>query len=295
MNQTYCGYIAIIGRPNVGKSTLLNDILGQKISITSQKPQTTRHQILGIKTDESYQMIFIDTPGLHLGGKRAINRYMNRAASAVIHDVDVIIFMIEAGTWNKEDEWALQKIKKVECPVICVINKIDQLSDRALLLPEIKTLNEKYAFTESIPISALDKINVENLEKTIQRHLPAQEFIFPADQITDKNERFIAAEIIREKIMRNLEQELPYATTVEIEQFEETEQLLRIAAVIWVEREGQKAIVIGAQGAQLKKLGTRARLELEKWFAKKVFLQLWVKVKENWSDNDRLLKGLGYQ
>lgn len=293
--MTQCGYVALIGRPNVGKSTLLNAFLGQKISITSAKPQTTRFQILGIRTQADTQTIFIDTPGLHQNGKRALNRFMNRAATAVLHNVDLILWLVTARQWTEEDEAVLQKLQHVECPVVLVINKIDQLRSKAELLPILEKLSQKYAFAAVVPVSARDHTNLEQLEALITQHLPAGPFIFPADQVSDKSERFIAAEIIREQLMEAFLQEIPYAITVEIEQFEETAKLLRLAAIIWVERDGQKAIVIGSKGAQLKEIGTAARLELERWFGRKVYLQLWVKVKENWSDDERLLKRFGYE
>jgi GTP-binding protein Era len=289
------GFIAIVGRPNVGKSTLMNRILGQKISITSRKPQTTRHRILGIKTDEQSQAIYVDTPGLHLNAKKAMNRFMNKAVTSTFDDVDLILFVIEADQWTDEDEHVLQRLKNVRVPVMLVVNKIDQLEEKGALLPLMQSLAEKMSFVEIVPLSAQNGSNVEELERTVVRYLPEAEAAFPADQITDRSERFLAAEIVREKLMRELGQELPYAVTVEIEQFKEEEGLLRISALIWVERDSQKRIVIGKKGEQLKEIGRQARIDMEKLFDNKVFLQLWVKVKEGWSDNERLLNSLGYR
>lgn len=292
--KTQCGYVAIIGRPNVGKSTLLNRILGQKLSITSPKPQTTRHQILGIKTQNNIQTIYVDTPGLHKGMKSAINRYMNRAASQVLTSVDVICFVVEDLRWTQEDEWILNKIKKIEQPIILVINKIDQIKSKAELLPQLNFLAQKANFAEIIPVSARKKDNIANLEISIAKLLPENPYFFAEDQLTDRSERFLASELIREKLMRILQQEIPYGITVEIEEFKIKKQMLHISAIIWVERDGQKAIIIGANGEQLKNIGQQARLDMEKMFDKKVFLRLWVKVKEGWSDDDRLLQSLGY-
>jgi GTP-binding protein Era len=290
-----CGYIAIIGRPNVGKSTLLNGLIGKKISITSRKPQTTRNQILGIKTIEGTQAVYIDTPGLHQTEKNAMNRYMNRLAESVIADADVVVFMIDAMRWNKEDELVLDKLKKDSAPVILVINKVDLVKDKNLLLPFIETLQTKFPFTNIVPLSARKESNVHRLEKMIMDLLPEGHHLFPDDQITDKSERFQAAEIIREKIILTTGQEVPYSTTVVIEEFKHEEKLLRISALIWVEREGQKPIVIGKNGERLKLIGTAARKDLEKLFNKKVFLQLWVKIKDNWTNNDNFLSSLGLE
>jgi len=289
-----CGYIAIIGRPNVGKSTLMNRVLGQKISITSHKPQTTRHRIVGIKTTADAQMIFVDTPGLHHGGKRTMNRLMNRAALDSLTDVDVILFVIEARQWTDEDQSILDRLKSIHMPVILVINKIDQVDDKTALLPQIDMLKDSSDFVDVLPMSARNGDNVERLEQLVQQHLPVTMPLYPEDQVTDRSERFIAAELIREKLMRRLGQELPYALAVEIEQFVEEGKLIRISALIWVERDSQKAIVIGKQGASLKSIGKQARIDMENIFGRKVFLQLWVKVKDKWADDERMLRGLGY-
>lgn len=289
------GFVAIIGRPNVGKSTLLNGLVGEKVSITSPKPQTTRWQIFGIKTLPNAQIIYIDTPGMHREEKRAMNRYMNRVASSVILDADVIVFMIDATSWRGEDEDVLKKLQDADKPVILVINKMDLLDDKAELLPLIDKLKDKYQFTHIFPISAINAENTEELQEEIAKLLPEGPQLYPEDQATDRSLRFMAAEIIREKLILATEEELPYATTVEIEQFEEGEKLTEISAVIWVERPGQKIIVIGKKGAKLKKVGIQARREIEKLVGNKVFLRLWVKVKDNWTDDDRALRGLGYE
>ncbi len=290
-----CGYVAIIGRPNVGKSTLLNAILGQKISITSHKPQTTRHRILGIKTIGAVQTIYVDTPGMHRQAKQAINRYMNRTALQVLADVDVVGFVVEGTYWTPEDEWILDKLKKITKPVILIVNKVDLVKPKAQLLPHLELLNKKMAFADIIPLSARKGENVPELENLIAKFLPEGPHFFPDDQLTDRNDRFLASEMIREKITRLVHEEVPYAATVEIEEFKEEEKLIRISAVIWLEREGQKAIVIGEGGKQLKDIGRRARLDMEKMFEQKVFLKLWVRVKENWSDDERALRSLGYE
>jgi GTP-binding protein Era len=289
------GYIAIIGRPNVGKSTLLNKLIGKKISITSRKPQTTRNQILGIKTVNGIQAVYIDTPGLHKTEKNAMNRYMNRLADSVIADADVIVFMIDATRWHDEDEMILEKLPKGGAPVILVINKVDLIKDKGELLPFIEKLQVKFNFTEIIPLSARKEGSADALEKVIMRFLPEGPHLFPDDQVTDKSERFQAAELIREKLILATGQEVPYSTTVVIEEFKHEEKMLRISALIWVEREGQKPIVIGKSGERLKMIGTAARKDLEKLFNKKVFLQLWVKVKDDWTNNDTFLSSLGLE
>jgi GTP-binding protein Era len=290
------GYVAIIGRPNVGKSTLINRILGQKLCITSRRPQTTRHRILGIKTEQDSQLIYVDTPGIHEDdGKRAMNRYMNRAAASSIDDVDVVLFVVEGLKWTDEDIGVLKRLKKdATSPVILVLNKIDNLADKAELLPRVQELSQEFNFTEVVPISARKGINVDHLEQEIIKLMPEGEMIFPEDQFTDRSSRFLAAELVREKLFRHLGQELPYSITVEIEQFKEDNGMYRINAAIYVERSGQKNIVIGKKGELLKAVGKDARIEMEQLFGCKVFLELWVKVREGWSDNERMLKNLGY-
>jgi GTP-binding protein Era len=291
----HCGYTAIVGRPNVGKSTLLNHILGQKISITANRPQTTRHRILGVKTTDASQIVYVDTPGLHLGEKRAINRYMNRAALGSITDVDVIIFMVDRLQWTEEDENVLSHLAPALVPVLLAINKIDAIKDKALLLPHLQRLALMRNFFQVIPLSAQTGEGVDRLEAEIEKVLPVSGPFFPADQVTDRSERFLAAELVREKLVRSLVQELPYATTVEIEKFSQEGEVRHIHAVIWVEREGQKGIIIGRQGQQLKRIGELARKDMERAFDGKVFLQLWVKVRHGWSDDERALRSLGYR
>lgn len=295
LNIQKSGYVAIVGRPNVGKSTLLNGLLGEKVSITSPKPQTTRWQVLGIQTRDDAQIIYIDTPGMHTEEKRAMNRYMNRVASSVLLDADVLVFVIDATYWHREDELVLKKLQSLEKPVILVLNKIDLVKDKADLLPLIDKVQSKLDFAAIIPISAMKQENTDHLEDEIARLLPAGEQLFPEDQLTDRSVRFQVAEVIREKLIILTDEELPYTTTVEIEQFKEGEKLTEISAVIWVERPGQKVIVIGKKGARLKKVGILARRDIEKMLDAKVFLRLWVKVKENWTDDDKALRGLGYE
>lgn len=289
-----CGYIAIVGRPNVGKSTLLNAILKQKVSITSPKPQTTRYQILGIKTEGPVQSIYIDTPGIHKTQKFAMNRYMNRIAASVIPDANVIVFVIEALLWQEEDQLVFEQIQKTQAPVILVINKVDTVKDKSKLLPFIEKSQSRYDFAAIIPISAMQQDQVTVLEKKIAEYLPNGVHLFPDDEVTDKNIQFQTGELIREKIMLMTQQEVPYSTTVSIESLVVEKKLVRISAIIWVEREGQKPILIGEKGKKLKSIGTRARKDIEKLLGQKVFLQLWVKVKENWTDDERALKTFGY-
>lgn len=295
-NKSYCGYVAIVGRPNVGKSTLLNHILGQKISITSRKPQTTRHRVLGIKTEAAVQAIFVDTPGLHQNenAEKAINRYMNRAASSAIKDVDAVVFVVDAGKWTEADDWVLEQLRHSKAPVILAVNKIDRLADKALLLPFLELAASKMDFADIVPVAALQGKNLENLEACIYGYLPEEQWLFDEDQITDRSSRFMAAELVREKIIRQLGAEIPYEITVEIEEFSDSGKSLHIGALILVEREGQKRIVIGNKGARLRAIGQEARIDMEAMFERKVMLKLWVKVKSGWSDSDRALRSLGY-
>ena len=290
-----CGYVAIVGRPNVGKSTLLNYLLRQKISITSRKPQTTRHQVLGIKTDGPNQVIFVDTPGLHKSAGKAINRYMNRAATAAIKDVDLVLLVVDRTAWTDEDEMVLQQVLQSGLPTILVVNKVDLLADKSELLPHLEVLAAKAEFAAILPLSALQRHNIEELESEILNFLPESVHLFPEDQITDRSQRFLAAEIVREKIMRQLGDELPYAVTVEIEDFSQDGNVLHIAALILVETKGQKKIVIGEGGSRLRAIGTEARTDMEPLFDSKVMLRLWVKVKAGWSDDERALRSLGYE
>lgn len=294
MNETRCGYIAIIGRPNVGKSTLLNHILGQKISITSRKPQTTRHRVLGIKTHDLVQAIFVDTPGLHRGQKRAINRFMNREAAAALRDVDVVLLVIEAGRWLDEDAWVLELVKQQTTPVVLVINKVDKLDDKSQLLPFITARTAQFDYADVLPVSALRADNLAALEKAIAARLPVGPHLFDEDQVTDRSMRFLAAETVREKITRQLGDELPYSMTVEIEEFKLEGKVTHISAAIYVERDGQKKILIGSGGSRLKSIGQEARRDIERLIDGKVMLNLWVKVKSGWSDDERALRSLGY-
>lgn len=289
------GYVAIVGRPNVGKSTLLNRLIGQKISITSWRPQTTRHRILGINTRPDAQIVYIDTPGLHLGARRAMNRIMNRAAAGTLDEADLAVFVVEALKWTDEDEHVLGLLRQAGIPAVLAINKVDRLADKALLLPFIAEMRDRYEFVEVVPVSALKGIQVTEFEDVIARLLPEGPALFPEDQITDRSERFLVAELVREQLMRKLCQEVPYGTTVEIEKFSEEGGLVRIAALIWVERDSHKAIVIGKGGQMLKEIGHDARLAIERLLERRVYLQLWVKVKENWSDDERALRGFGYE
>jgi GTPase len=293
--NTYCGMIAIVGRPNVGKSTLLNSLLGQKVSITSRKPQTTRHRIMGIDTEEPYQAVYVDTPGLHIEEKRAINRLMNRAAASSIGDVGLVLFLVEGTKWTEDDQMVLTKIQQNNVPCWLIVNKSDNVKDKETMLPHLRWLGEQHNFDRIMPISAKTGKNVEELRKLVQQQLPESEFYFPEDYITDRSSRFMAAEIIREKLMRFTGDELPYSVTVEIEQFLQSENgLLRINGLILVERDSQKSMVIGKNGQRLKTIGAEARKDMEKLFESKVFLEMWVKVKSGWADDERALRSLGY-
>ncbi|MCW8878816.1 MAG: GTPase Era [Kangiellaceae bacterium] len=293
--DTKCGFVAFVGRPNVGKSTLLNQLLGHKLSITSRKPQTTRHRILGIDTLDNAQMIYVDTPGLHRQEPKAINRLMNRAASSSIEDVDYVVFVVEPDRWTDDDELVLEHLKSTNTPVILFINKVDKLENKEKLLPQLDFLSKKHDFDHIIPGAALKNQHVEDLKKYLLEAMPASEFIFPEDYYTDRSERFLAAEIIREKLIRQLGDELPYSITVEIEQFKTDENgLLRISGLILVERKGQKSIVIGKGGSRLKQVGSDARIDMSKLFGQKIFLELWVKVKDGWADDERALRSLGF-
>lgn len=292
--QRRCGFIALVGRPNVGKSTLLNHFLRQKISITSRKPQTTRHRILGVHTTADTQFIYVDTPGLHHERKKALNRLMNETVERVIQDVDVVFFVVERLAWTDEDELVLAALAPVSKPVLLLINKVDQLQDKSRLLPHIQALSRKRDFAEIIPVSALKGHNLDTIDAITRKYLPAGEFLFPEDQVTDRSARFLAAELIREKITRQLGDELPYEATVEIERFTEQGQMLFVDGLILVEKPGQKQILIGKEGSRLKLIGGAARKDMESAFGKKVMLRLWVKVRSGWADNERALQSLGY-
>lgn len=293
-----CGYVAIVGRPNVGKSTLLNHLLGQKLSITSRRPQTTRHQVLGIKTEQGVQTVYVDTPGMHKVQKKAINRYMNKAASSALDGIDAIVFVVDRLAWSEEDQMVLDKVQGARCPVILAVNKVDKIQDKGQLIPHLEMLSAKMDFYAVVPISAQQGHNLKQLDEMINQLIPEGVHHFPEDQLTDRSSRFLAAELVREKVMRQLGDELPYEVAVEIEEFKHEMRpkgpLLTISALILVERSGQKAIVIGERGARLKKIGQDARKDMEQLFDAKVMLNLWVKVKAGWSDDERALKSLGY-
>ena len=291
---TRCGFEAIVGRPNVGKSTLLNYLVGQKVSITSSKPQTTRHRVIGIKTAEGAQAIYVDTPGLHGGRGRAIDRAMSRAALGALQDVDLVVFVVEALRWTGDDARVAERLRDLRVPVILAVNKVDRVERKEDLLPYLEELGTRGSFAEVIPVSARAGIQLDVLEREVGRRLPESAPLFSTDQVTDRSERFLAGEIIREKLMRRLGQEVPYRLTVEIERFSEDGVTTKIDAVIWVETPGQKAIVIGAEGKMLKAVGEEARADIERMLEKRVYLGLWVKVREGWSDDDRALRQLGY-
>jgi GTP-binding protein Era len=288
-----CGFVAIVGRPNVGKSTLMNHMLGQKLSITSRKPQTTRHQVLGIKTIGPMQAVYVDTPGMHEEQPRAINRYMNKAATSALKGVDVVVFVLDQLAWTTADERVLEKLSSLKCPVILAINKVDKIEKRETLLPHLDMLSRKRDFAEMIPVSALRETNLVPLEECVGRFLPQSVHFYPDDQITDRSERFMASEMVREKITRQLGAELPYSVAVEIEEFKHDGKTLHISAVILVERDGQKKIIIGDKGDRLRSIGQDARIDMERMFDNKVMLRLWVKVKRGWADSERALKSLG--
>ncbi len=292
--KSYCGYIALIGRPNVGKSTLLNCILQQKLSITSRKPQTTRHSILGIDTDGEYQYVYVDTPGIHQGSKKAINRLMNKTAIAVLRDVDVIVFLVDGTHWYDEDEYILRLVKQAAVPCILVVNKVDKIADKTQLLPWLDMISQRHNFAAIIPLSAKTGKQVDHLQQQLKTCLPAGPHLFANDQVTDRSIRFLCAELLREKIFRLCGQELPYSAAVDIESYQDEGELVRIHALILVDKDNHKRMIIGDKGKKLKEMATSARLDMEQLIGKKVFLQCWCKVKSGWADDERLLKQLGY-
>ncbi|PID61146.1 MAG: GTPase Era [Gammaproteobacteria bacterium] len=294
-NSTHkAGYIAIIGRPNVGKSTLLNYILGEKLAITSRKPQTTRQNLLGIHTRDGAQCVFVDTPGLHLDASKQINQFMNKAARLATEFVDVIIHICDATRWTSDDDYALELLKNTDKPVIAVVNKMDLLKEQNAMIPKIAEISEKYPYAEVVPVSALKNTNVQHLLDTLTQYLPYNEPFFPDDQITTASMRFIAAEIVREKLFKALHQELPYSLTVYTDSYKELEDKVEIFVTILIERPSQKPIVIGKGGKTIKMIGIQARQELENLLGQKVNLKTWVKIKENWSDSDKSLQQLGF-
>ncbi len=287
--------VSIIGRPNVGKSTILNRILGQKVSITSRKPQTTRHRIIGIDTQDNAQAIYVDTPGLHKEEKRAINKLMNRAASSSFGDVFLVLFVVEGTRWLPDDEMVLQKVKDAGLPCWLIVNKIDKVAEQGDLMETLERLNKLHDFEQVLPVSAKQGKQIEKLRQLILSKLPESEFFFPEDYVTDRSSRFMAGEIIREKLMRFTGDELPYSVTVEIEQFKLAPNgVYHINGLILVERASQKPMVIGKNGSHIKTIGAEARKDMEKLFDNKVFLELWVKVKSGWADDERALRSLGY-
>ena len=292
----HCGFIAIVGRPNVGKSTLLNYILGQKISITSRKPQTTRHRIMGVDTEGDYQAIFVDTPGLHIEEKRAINRLMNRAASSSLSDVNLVFFVVDGTHWTADDEMVLNKLRKANFPVVLCINKVDVVVDRNDVMKHMADISTLMDFVDIVPISAKLGKNIDVLRKHVRNHLPKAAHHFPKEYVTDRSQRFMASEIVREKLMRFTGEELPYSVTVEIERFDYNPDTdgFHINALILVERNGQKKMVIGKGGDKIKTIGREARLDMEELFGRKVYLETWVKVKSGWADDERALRSLGY-
>ena len=294
MNKTYCGYISIIGKPNVGKSTILNHILGKKISITSRKSQTTRNNILGIKTDGDKQMIFADTPGMHIKSPKVMNKVLNRSAESLIEDSDIILFVVQRLTLDEEDLSVLKKLKEANSKVICVVNKVDQVSDKNKLLPMIGRLAEEYSFLDIIPIAAINNEGIKELEDLIKQYLPENEHLYGEEDIQNSHkDLFMISELIREKIIRMLGDELPHDTFVQVELLEEEDAIIKIHAIIYVVRDSQKQIVIGKSGSTLKKIGQQARIELEDYFEKKVFLKTWVKVKKNWNTDSDYIQSLG--
>lgn len=294
MTAQHSGMIGIVGRPNVGKSTLLNRLVGAKISITSRRPQTTRHRILGIETSDEGQVIYVDTPGLHADRHTALNQYLERIARASLPDVDAVLFVVSAEGWTVEDDYAATLVRALGVPAILVINKMDRLKRRQDLLPLIDIYAGKGNFADIVPVSARRGTSVDELRRVLRRYLPEQPPIYPVDQLTDRSLRFLSGERVREQIFRTLGQELPYASAVEVSEFKETNKLIRIEAIVWVEKEGQKAILIGKRGERLKVIGERARKAIEELAGKRVHLKTWVKVRRNWSDDQRMLTDLGY-
>ena len=292
------GHVAVIGRPNVGKSTLVNALVGAKVSIVSPRPQTTRHRLLGIATFPEGQLLLVDTPGIHREQRRAMNRLMNRAARGALEGVDAAMLVVRAGQWDDEDTLAYDALRGAGLPVVLVVNQVDRITDKSKLLPYLAKVSEGRDFAGIHPVSALKRSGLEALVKTVLAQLPEQPALYGEDEITDKSQRFLAGELVREQLMRQLGEELPYATTVEIERFVEEPSpkgvLLRIGAVIWVERDGQKAIVIGKGGERLREIGTKSRQQMERLFDAKVFLETWVRVREGWSDDEAALRAFGY-
>jgi GTPase len=291
----HCGFAALVGRPNVGKSTLLNALVGQKLSIVTPRPQTTRHRILGLAQLPKAQIAFVDTPGLHSQARRALNKAMNRTAAAALSDADLVVLVVEALVWNSEDELVLKRIARAERPVLVAVNKVDRVKPRERLLPYLAELDGRHGFLGLVPVSALKEKNLDDLRNSIAAHLPLSPPLFPDGELTDRGMEFRIAEMIREKLTLELNQEVPYGIAVEVERLAEEDGQLTVDAAVWVDREGQKPIVIGAKGQRLKRVGTSARLALNGLLGRRLHLNLWVKVRENWADNARALRELGLE
>ncbi|MEE4384336.1 MAG: GTPase Era [Pseudomonadales bacterium] len=292
---TRCGYVALVGRPNVGKSTLLNRLVGEKLAITADRPQTTRHALLGIRTEGADQILYVDTPGLHAGERRALNRAMNRSARAAVADVDVVCMVVEAGRWTDGDDLVLELVRRARGAKLLVVNKADRVRPREALLPYLEACAGRAAWDELVPISALKGHNLDRLEACIRARLPEAPHLFEADELTDRSERFLVAELVREKLFRRLGDEVPHQLTVEIERWEDTPRGTLIHAAVLVEREGQKVIVLGRGGERIREVGIEARRDIERLLDRHVRLELWVKVRGGWSDDARMLRRLGYE
>jgi len=294
-NPFRCGFVAVVGRPNVGKSTLINCIMGRKISIVTPKPQTTRHRILAVDTHPDYQTVYVDTPGLHRKAGKVMNKMMNRTASNALADADLVLFVIEANRWTSEDQDVLARLQNTDAPIIAVLNKTDKVHPKEMLLQALAEMSARHAFAEVMPISAKKNENVDRLLGIVPGYLPQSDALYPQDMITDRSVTFQAAEIIREKLTLALRQEIPYGLTVQVERYEKDANGVAIDAVIWIERDSQKGIVVGKGGGLLKKVGRAARLELKAQYGVPVHLEMWVKVKDNWSDSEKELLRLGYE
>jgi len=295
VSEHRCGLVAVIGRPNVGKSTLINAVMGHKVSIVTAKPQTTRHRILAVHTADEAQIIFVDTPGLHRKAGKAMNRLMNRTAANALADADVVLFVSDATHWTTEDDDVLKRLSNVQAPVVAVLNKVDKVHPKEVLLDALALMSARREFAEIIPVSALKHNYLDKLMAMLPPFLPESPPLFPEDMLTDRSKEFHAAEIIREKLTLLLHQELPYGLTVQVERYLEEESGITINAVVWVERDSQKGIVVGKGGNVLKKVGRASRLELKEQLQRNVHLELWVKVKSNWADNEQDLMNLGYE